>query len=93
MPEDDLTQGEVMAIVADRQQPLLFNIGTQVTVLPEEAIPAAAKTGNKVRVNGYDGKAVVRDMANVQIKIGEKVYGMGMWPLLKVQNWMGEVFY
>ena len=51
--EDDLTQGAVMAIVADRQLPLLIDTGAQVTVLPEEAVPAAAKTGNKVRVKGY----------------------------------------
>ena len=43
MSEDDLTQGAVMAIVADRQLPLLIDTGTQVTVLPEEAVPAAAR--------------------------------------------------
>ena len=42
--------------------------------MPDELIPSAARTGDKVRVKGINGIAELRDIAITKIKIGDKEF-------------------
>ena len=62
-----------MASVGDITFPAILDSGADICVLPEEIVPATSRINEKVRINGYDGKSEVREMAEVRIKIGNVV--------------------
>ena len=55
-----------------KELPLLLETGAQISVMPDELISLAARTGDKVRVKGFNGVAELRDIAVTKIKIGDK---------------------
>ena len=52
----------------------MLDTGAQISVMPDELIPSAARTGDKVKVKGFNGVAELRDIAVTKIKIGDKVF-------------------
>ena len=53
---------------------LLLDTGAQISVIPDELIPSAARTGEEVRVKGFNGVAEQRNIAITKIKIGDKKF-------------------
>ena len=66
--EDAIIQSEVEG----KELPLLLETGAQISVMPDELISSAARTGDKVRVKEFNGVAELRDIAVTKIKIGDK---------------------
>ena len=54
--------------------PHLLDTCAQISVMPDELIPSAARTGDKVRVKGFNGVAELRDIAVTKIKIRDKEF-------------------
>ena len=55
------------------QLPVLLDSGADISVLPEEVVPAVAKIQDKVRLNGYDGKSKLREVTWVTIRLANLV--------------------
>ena len=64
----------ILAMVEGKQLPLLLDTGAQISVMPAELVPTSAKTGDKVRIKGFNGVAELRDLAEVKIKVGDKEF-------------------
>ena len=64
----------VQAKVKGKELPLLLDTGAQISVMPDELIPSAARTGDEVSVKGFNGIAELRDIAVTKIKIGDKEF-------------------
>ena len=63
----------VEARVGDTTLLLLLDTGAQISVFPVEVVPEAVRTGEQVRVEGYSGNSELRELAKVEIVLGEKV--------------------
>jgi len=59
--------------IGDYEVPFLLDSGAQISVVPIEFVPEAAKTGETVKVKGFGGEAVSREVAKVKIHLGSKI--------------------
>ncbi len=50
----------------------LCDTGAQISVIPEEMVPPAAKTGQTVQLKGYNGRVDEAEMARVSMCIGSR---------------------
>ena len=57
----------------DLEISILLDTGAQITIFPEEVVPAAAKGGVKVRMKGYVVSLKLREVAEVRIRLGKRV--------------------
>ena len=55
--------------IGDYELLLLLDTGAHISIIPEEIIPPAAKTGEVVRVKGFTGVAELRSIAKVKINV------------------------
>ncbi len=68
------TTNTLTAILYDQTLPLLLDTGAQMSVIPEEMVPASAKTGRKVQLKGYNGKIDEAEVACVSLCVGKRVW-------------------
>ena len=69
MTEDSTYPKVVKGKISDYEILLLLDTGAQISIIPEEIIPPAAKTGEVVSVKGFTGVAELSSIAKVKINV------------------------
>ncbi len=64
----------VDATLYDQPLPLLLDTGAQLSVVPEEMVPPAARTGNKVHLKGYNGRVDEAELAKISLCVGKRIW-------------------
>ena len=64
----------IEATLYDQPLPLLLDTGAQLSVVPEEMVPPAARTGSKVHLKGYEGRVDEAELAKISLCVGKRVW-------------------
>ncbi len=59
--------------ICEVSKPAILDSGADISILPEEVVPTAARLNETVSVVSYDGRQKVRELAEVNIRMGEDV--------------------
>ncbi len=54
--------------------PFLLDTGAQLSVVPKELVPSAARTGKKVCLKGYKGRVDEAELASISLCVGKRVW-------------------
>ena len=58
----------------DQPLPLLLDTGPQLSVVPDEMVPPAARTGSKVHLKVYKGRVDEAELSKISLCVGKCVW-------------------
>ena len=74
MPDREGPKENVIEVsVCEVSMPAILDSGADISILPEEVVPTAARLNETVSVVSYDGRQKVRESAEGNIRMGEDV--------------------
>ena len=69
---------------------MMYDIGTTISVVPEEIVTVNKLTGNSIEVKGYNQSTKLHKLAKVNIKIGDVVLKNHKIVLVSVNELSGK---
>ena len=72
--EQDDTSKTVLGTVDEKQAQYILDSGADITVVPDSLVIEDKPLGDKVKVSGFNGSAVIADTTDVAIEVGS--YGV-----------------